>query len=84
MQNAQWIVNASGGTQLNEMDINGDGGIEPSEFYAFCRKKLCANVSTFNAALSLHQVLVLTLAVLALHSLPSVCALLALIVLALY
>ena len=45
-----------GGGQLDAMDIDGNGVIEPSEFYAYCRKKLCANRVTFNKALSDHQV----------------------------
>jgi len=59
LSDAEWTREMSD-DQLNEMDINGDGVIEPSEFYAFCRKKLCANLSTFNAALSLHQDMTMT------------------------
>jgi len=41
--------------QLEEMDADGDGMIQPSEYYAYCRKKLCVNYATFLEALKQHQ-----------------------------
>jgi Ca2+-binding EF-hand superfamily protein len=54
VQDQEWTREMSD-AQLEAMDINGDGVIEPSEFYAYCRKKLCANRATFERALSEHQ-----------------------------
>jgi hypothetical protein len=41
--------------QVDAIDTDGDGLICPEEFYAHCRKQLCANLATFEAALAEHQ-----------------------------
>ena len=56
-QGAAIRVLAREGTQVDEMDENGDGEISPVEFYNHCRKQLAANQPTFEEALRVHQVL---------------------------